>query len=242
MAFNREACVNFCPAISLPRTSFHDFVSISFHLPPSPIPRIPPKVAPKRATNPLPSHGLTAEYFSWSKPKETTRPIRPPSQSGKSVFFCGRNQPGAMRKRARKGRGLRTRGPGAQPRHAFGDFRRETKVTRGLGRSAQIRRRRGCQPRTNSRGGGAERPHTGRKEPSLTTCSRRGEAPPRIGRSRGHPSLQNPPGCRAWQGHALAERPLTPQEEKKRRRSQKLRRFFGVYVLANCRIKVPSQL
>ena len=29
------------------------------------------------------------------------------------------------------------RGPGAQPRHAFGDFRRETKVTRGLGRSAQ---------------------------------------------------------------------------------------------------------
>ena len=29
-------------------------------------------------------------------------------------------------------------GPGAQPRHAFGDFRRETKVTRGLGRSARI--------------------------------------------------------------------------------------------------------
>ena len=74
---------------------------------PSPIPRIPPKVASKRATNPLPSHGLTAEYFSWSKPKETTRPIRPPSQSGKSVFFCGRNQPGASRsgaQRARKGR------------------------------------------------------------------------------------------------------------------------------------------
>ena len=43
-------------------------------------------------------------------------------------------------------------GPGAQPRHAFGDFRRETKVTRGLGRSAQIRGRRGYQPRTNSRG------------------------------------------------------------------------------------------
>ena len=126
-----------------------------FISPPSPIPRIPPKVAPKRATNPLPSHGLTAEYSSWSKPKETTRPIRPPSQSGKSVFFCGRNQPGASRsaaQRARKGRGLRTRGPGAQPRHAFGDFRRETKVTRGLGRSAQIRGRRGYQPRTNSRG------------------------------------------------------------------------------------------
>ena len=75
--------------------------------PPSPIPRIPPKVAPKRATNLLLRHGLTAEYFSWSKPKETTRPICPPAQSGKSVFFCGRNQPGASRsaaQRARKGR------------------------------------------------------------------------------------------------------------------------------------------
>ena len=39
----------------------------------------------------LPRHGLTAEYFSWSKPKETTRPVCPPSQSGKSVFFCGTN-------------------------------------------------------------------------------------------------------------------------------------------------------
>ena len=166
-AFHREVCVNFCSANSLPRTSFHDFVSISFHLSLHLYPPIAPKVVSKRATNPLPSHGLTAEYFSWSKPKETTRPIRPPSQSGKSVFFCGRNQPGASRsaaQRARKGRGLRTRGPGAQPRHAFGDFRRETKVTRGLGRSAQIRRRRGCQPLTNSRGGGAERPHSGEQE------------------------------------------------------------------------------
>ena len=58
----------------------------------------------------LPRHGLTAEYFSWSKPKETTRPVCPPPQSGKSVFFCGRNQPGAMRKRARKGRKSRTGG------------------------------------------------------------------------------------------------------------------------------------
>ena len=31
--------------------------------PPSPIPRIPPKVAPKRATKTLPSHGLTAKNF-----------------------------------------------------------------------------------------------------------------------------------------------------------------------------------
>ncbi len=40
-------------------------------------PESPPKVAPKRATNPLPSHGLTAEYFSWSKPKETTKTDSP---------------------------------------------------------------------------------------------------------------------------------------------------------------------
>ena len=40
---------------------------------PSPIPPFSPKVAPKRATNLLPRHGLTAEYFSWSKPKETTK-------------------------------------------------------------------------------------------------------------------------------------------------------------------------
>ena len=151
--------------------------------PPSPIPPFSPKVASKRATNPLPSHGLTAEYFSWSKPKETTRPIRPPSQSGKSVFFCGRNQPGASRsaaQRARKGRGLRTRGPGAQPRHAFGDFRRETKVTRGLGRSAQIRGRRGHRPAQTPLGtwGGAPKSgDAGATSPAQTPLGTWGGAP-----------------------------------------------------------------
>ena len=43
--------------------------------PPSPIPPFSPKVASKRATNPLPSHGLTAEYSSSLKPKETAQPI-----------------------------------------------------------------------------------------------------------------------------------------------------------------------
>ena len=52
-------------------------------------------------------------------------------------------------------------GPGAQPRHAFGSFRRETKGTPGVGRVG---------------------PPMGRsEEPSLTTCSWRGAAPPRIG-------------------------------------------------------------
>ncbi len=56
-------------------------------------------------------------------------------------------------------------GPGAQPRHAFGSFRRETKGTPGVGRVG---------------------PPMGRsEEPSLTTCSWRGAAPPRIGGRRG---------------------------------------------------------
>ena len=45
--------------------------------PPSPIPPFSPKVASKRATILLPSHGLTAEYFSSLKPKETAHPIPP---------------------------------------------------------------------------------------------------------------------------------------------------------------------
>ena len=175
---------------------------VRFQNPPSPIPRIPPKVAPKRATNPLPSHGLTAEYFSWSKPKETTRPIRPPSQSGKSVFFCGRNQPGASRsaaQRARKGRGLRTRGPGAQPRHAFGDFRRETKVTRGLGRSAQIRGRRGTSPAQTPLGtwGGAPKSgDAGATSPAQTPLGTWGGAPALVGAGATSPA-QTLPGGRA---------------------------------------------
>ena len=59
------------------------------------------------------------------------RPICPPTQRGKSVLFCDRKQPGAMRKRARKGRRLRTEG--VQNRRfwrAFGDFPRDGKVTR----------------------------------------------------------------------------------------------------------------
>ena len=64
-------------------------------------------------------------------------------------------------------------GPGAQPRHAFGDFRRETKVTRGLGRSAQ-------KVGAGTMSLHKSLPGAGRsEEPSLTTCSRRGCAPPR---------------------------------------------------------------
>ena len=192
-------------------TSFQFRFIFPLHL----YPPIAPKVVSKRATNPLPSHGLTAEYFSWSKPKETTRPIRPPSQSGKSVFFCGRNQPGASRsaaQRARKGRGLRTRGPGVQPRHAFGDFRRETKVTRGLGRSAQIRRRRGYQPRTNSRGLGRSAQIRRRRGCQPRTNSRGVGRSAQIRGRRGYQPRTNSPRGAEHGKAMLAERPLTPQE------------------------------
>ena len=39
----------------------------------------------------LPSHGLKTESVPSIEPKEKTRPICPPTQSGKSVYFCGTN-------------------------------------------------------------------------------------------------------------------------------------------------------
>ena len=39
----------------------------------------------------LPSHGLKTESVSSIEPKEKTRPICPPTQSGRSVYFCGTN-------------------------------------------------------------------------------------------------------------------------------------------------------
>ena len=85
-------------------------------------------------------------------------------------------------------------GPGAQPRHAFGDFRRETKVTRGLGRSAQkvgagtmslhksLPGRRAWQSHAH-----AERPLSGAvgAQPPQGR-SAEGRQPPRIGGCRGY--------------------------------------------------------
>ena len=44
-----------------------------------------------QAINRLPRHGLTAGSLPLIEPKEKIRPICPPTQSGKSVFFCGTN-------------------------------------------------------------------------------------------------------------------------------------------------------
>ena len=44
-----------------------------------------------QAINRLPCHGLTAESVPPVQLGEKIRPICPPTQSGKSVFFCGTN-------------------------------------------------------------------------------------------------------------------------------------------------------
>ena len=82
----------------------------------------------------LPCHGLTAGSVSPMEPKEKTRPICLQTQSGKSVYFCGTNPIEGVRQRRRGDNVPPSGGPGAQPRHAFGSFRRETKGTPGVGR------------------------------------------------------------------------------------------------------------
>ena len=83
----------------------------------------------------LPSHGLKTESVPSMKPKEKTRPICPPTQSGKSVYFCGSKQPGCKRQRSTNEGGNPTPGDskGRSPWRAFGDFPRDGKVTRGGG-------------------------------------------------------------------------------------------------------------
>ncbi len=83
----------------------------------------------------LPSHGLKTESVPSMKPKEKTRPICPPAQSGKSVFCCVWNPFWGERQRRWGGMIMPPSGvQGRQPRHAFGSFRRETKETPGVGR------------------------------------------------------------------------------------------------------------
>ncbi len=77
---------------------------------PSPIPRIPLKVASKRATNPLVPRIESKKYLPAKTQGRRHSQLPAPPQSGKSICDSGRKQPGAMRKRARKGRRLRTGG------------------------------------------------------------------------------------------------------------------------------------
>ena len=83
----------------------------------------------------LPRHGLKPEGVPSQKPREKKRPIRPQTQSGKSVWVGGTNPFWGERRVRRWGDDNAPQGgPGAQPRHAFGSFRRETKGTPGVGR------------------------------------------------------------------------------------------------------------
>ena len=84
-----------------------------------------------------PCHGLKPESVTSANLWEKTKPVRPQTQVA--------NRSGSVAQTLSRGCGHRrgseaspSGGPGAQPRHAFGSFRRETKGTRGAGRSARI--------------------------------------------------------------------------------------------------------
>ena len=96
-------------------------------------PESPQKLHPNVQLN-APRHGLTAEYFSWSKPKETTRPICPPSQSGNRSIFVAQTSPArCVSEREKGGNFAPEDSKGRSPWRAFGDFPRDGKVTRGGG-------------------------------------------------------------------------------------------------------------
>ena len=115
---------------------------------------------------PLPSHDLKTESVSSMKPKEKIRPISPPTQSGKSVYFCGTNPIEGVAA-CRRGSGTEKcftfqsvplgDSKGCSPWRTFGDFPRVGKVTRGRRGGApsplrvwelcsHIGERRGAQP------------------------------------------------------------------------------------------------
>ena len=84
----------------------------------------------------LPSHGLKTQSVPSMKPKEKTRPICPPTQSGKSVYFCGTSPIEGVAATPQGERSVPLRGVprGAFPSgRFFGDFLIGEKVTRGGG-------------------------------------------------------------------------------------------------------------
>ena len=153
-------------------------------LPPPPIPRIPPKVASKRATIPLPRHGLTAKNFPCRNEGRNKDRFAYLVQSGKSVFFCGTNQPGAMRSEREKGgnpalRESRTVGSGT-PLVTFVVKRKSPGCRAWQGHALAERlhwRSRDFRPCKIPRGGGAEHPQMGGAEAKSNDLLPRGSAP-----------------------------------------------------------------
>ena len=105
--------------------------------PATPISNRPPAMCGQHV--PLPRHGLKAGGVTSASLEEKISPIPPLSQSGKSVWDRGTNPFWGERRARRWGDdNAPQRGPGAQPRHAFGSFRRETKGTPGVGRAGPL--------------------------------------------------------------------------------------------------------
>ena len=117
-----------------------------------------------------PRHGLKAGGVTPATLGEKKDRFTHLSQSGKSVWVSGTSPIEGVREPQGERSVPLGDSKGRSPWRAFGDFPRDGKVTRG---------RRGGAP--SPWGLWGRSPHLRRsEEPSLTTCSRRGAAPPRI--------------------------------------------------------------
>ncbi len=136
-----------------------------------------------------PRHGLTAEYFSWSKPKETTKTDLPTISKWQiGLFSVAQTSPArCVSEREKGGNFAPGDSKGRSPWRAFGDFPRDGKVTRGGGAERPPHRGRGgAAPTSGSaegqrpsrrslRGGGAERPLMGVWGPPAPTSGSRSQ-------------------------------------------------------------------
>ncbi len=102
------------------------------HLYPESPKKLHPNVQPKP-----PRHGLTAEYFSWSKPKETTKTGLPTTSKWQIGLFLwqkpARREPERSAASAKRAVTPHRQVQGRSPWRAFGDFPRGGKVTRVQG-------------------------------------------------------------------------------------------------------------
>ena len=128
---------------------------------------------------PLPRHGLKAEGVISASLGEKISPIPPLSQSGKSVWDSGTNPFWGERRARRWGDdNAPQRGPGAQPRHAFGSFRRETKGTPGVGRVGPLVGAGAASPAKSPRGAGRSARIRRRRDHVPASIPPGAEAPP----------------------------------------------------------------
>ena len=175
--------------------------------PPSPIPRIPPKVASKRATK-CPAPRINSRIFFLVKAKGNNKDrFAHHLKVANRSFSVAETSPARCAASAARAETLHRQVQGRSPWRAFGDFPRDGKVTRGggaerplmgvwgppaptSGSRSQVWRLapEGAQPLASVpsgwRGGapphggvGASSPHFGEQEPSLATCSRGSAAP-----------------------------------------------------------------